>query len=301
MSVVAIVPVRTPGEGKSRLAGVLSVPRRSALVQSMLARVLAALQGAKRIDRIVVVTPDDHLALPKGIEVLHDHATGLNAAVSLAQRAFADRHAAMLVVAADAPQVTAEEIDRLVERATDSDVVVVPDRHGCGTNALWLRLPTPLAPQYGDDSAAAHLDAATRLRLRAMRIEVPGLSHDVDVPDDLRGEPMPAEQARLLADETALESLMQRARELTLGGFGVRVGYSRKVFIPLTHWCRDVCHYCTFAAPPRRGARAFLSVDEVLAIARQGAAAGCDEALFTLGDKPELRYPRAREELAELG
>ncbi|MFM7433880.1 MAG: 7,8-didemethyl-8-hydroxy-5-deazariboflavin synthase CofG, partial [Gammaproteobacteria bacterium] len=301
MSVVAIVPVRTPGEGKSRLAGVLSVPRRSALVQSMLARVLAALQGAKRIDRIVVVTPDDHLALPKGIEVLHDHATGLNAAVSLAQRAFADRHAAMLVVAADAPQVTAEEIDRLVERATDSDVVVVPDRHGCGTNALWLRLPTPLAPQYGDDSAAAHLDAATRLRLRAMRIEVPGLSHDVDVPDDLRGEPMPAEQARLLADETAPESLLERARELTLEGFGVRVGYSHKVFIPLTHWCRDVCHYCTFAAPPRRGMRAFLAVDEVLAIARQGAAAGCDEALFTLGDKPELRYPRAREELAELG
>ncbi|MBM4199315.1 MAG: 2-phospho-L-lactate guanylyltransferase, partial [Gammaproteobacteria bacterium] len=108
MSVVAIVPVRTPGEGKSRLSGVLSVPRRRALVQSMLARVLAALQGAERIDRIVVVTPDDHLALPKSIEVLHDHATGLNAAVSLAQRAFADRHAAMLVVAADAPQVTAE-------------------------------------------------------------------------------------------------------------------------------------------------------------------------------------------------
>ena len=301
MSVVAIVPVRTPGEGKSRLAGVLSVSRRSALVQSMLARVLAALRSARRIDRIVVVTPDDHLVLPKGVEVLHDHATGLNAAVSLAQRTFADRHSAMLVVAADAPQVTAEEIDRLVDRAAHRDVVVVPDRHGCGTNALWVRLPTPLVPQYGDDSAAAHLDAAMRLGLRAARIEVPGLSHDVDVPDDLRGEPMPAEQARMLADETALDSLLQRARELTLEGFGVRVGYSRKVFIPLTHWCRDVCHYCTFAAPPRRGARAFLPVDEVLSIARRGAAAGCDEALFTLGDKPELRYPRAREELASLG
>ncbi|MBU6379180.1 MAG: 5-amino-6-(D-ribitylamino)uracil--L-tyrosine 4-hydroxyphenyl transferase CofH [Gammaproteobacteria bacterium] len=301
MSVVAVVPVRTPGEGKSRLAGVLSASRRSALVQSMLARVLGALQAAKRIDRIVVVTPDDHLPLPSGVELLHDHGTGLNEAVSLAQRALADRDRAMLVVAADAPQVTAEEIDRLVERAADLDVAVVPDRHGLGTNALWLRLPTALLPQYGEGSAQAHLAAAHRLGLRALRIEVPGLSHDVDVPDDLQGEPMPAEQALLLAAETDLAALMQRARELTLDGFGVRVGYSRKVFIPLTHWCRDVCHYCTFAAPPRRGERAFLAIEEVLEIARRGAAAGCDEALFTLGDKPELRYPQARAELAALG
>ena len=301
MSVVAVVPVRTPGEGKSRLAGVLSPTRRSALVQSMLARVLAALRAARRIERIVVVTPDDHLVLPPGVEVIHDHGTGLNTAVSLAQRVLAERHTAMLVVAADAPQVTADEIDRLVDRAAYSDVVVVPDRHGAGTNALWLKLPSNLSPQYGEGSAVAHLEAASRIGLSAMRIEVPGLSHDVDVPDDLHAEPMPVEQALLLADETDLPALMHRARELTLDGFGVRVGYSRKVFIPLTKWCRDVCHYCTFAAPPRKGERAFLSVDEVLEIARAGAEAGCHEALFTLGDKPELRYPQAREELADMG
>ena len=79
------------------------------------------------------------------------------------------------------------------------------------------------------------------------------------------------------------------------------VTYSPKVFIPLTKLCRDVCHYCTFARPPRRGHRAYLSEDEVLAIARTGTAAGCHEALFTLGDKPELRYRVAREELAALG
>ena len=73
------------------------------------------------------------------------------------------------------------------------------------------------------------------------------------------------------------------------------------MFIPLTKLCRDVCHYCTFAAPPKRGERAYLTIDEVLEIARAGAAAGCHEALFTLGDKPELRYRAAREELAELG
>jgi len=81
----------------------------------------------------------------------------------------------------------------------------------------------------------------------------------------------------------------------------VIVTYSPKVFIPLTKLCRDVCHYCTFARPPRRGERAYMTADEVLAIARRGAEAGCHEALFTLGDKPELRYRAAREELAALG
>jgi FO synthase len=79
------------------------------------------------------------------------------------------------------------------------------------------------------------------------------------------------------------------------------VTYSRKVFIPLTKLCRDVCHYCTFAQPPKRGERSYLTRDEVLGIARAGAAAGCHEALFTLGDKPELRYRAARDELAALG
>ena len=82
---------------------------------------------------------------------------------------------------------------------------------------------------------------------------------------------------------------------------GGLVTYSPKVFIPLTTLCRDVCGYCTFARPPRRGERAYLTEAEVLAIARAGAAAGCTEALFTLGDKPELRYKVAREELAALG
>jgi FO synthase len=79
------------------------------------------------------------------------------------------------------------------------------------------------------------------------------------------------------------------------------VTYSPKVFIPLTKLCRDVCHYCTFAQPPRRGERAYMTADEVLTVARAGAEAGCHEALFTLGDRPELRYRAAREELEALG
>ncbi len=109
------------------------------------------------------------------------------------------------------------------------------------------------------------------------------------------------ECALALSDDTDLAGLMARAARLRDAGFGDTVTVSRKVFIPLTQLCRDVCHYCTFAHPPRRGQRAFLSPDEVLEIARAGARMGCDEALFTLGDKPERRYGVAREELAALG
>src|SRR3954467_1997690 len=102
-----------------------------------------------------------------------------------------------------------------------------------------------------------------------------------------------------------LEDLGAAARALRDEGHGRLVTYSPKVFIPLTKLCRDVCHYCTFARPPRRGERAYMSLDEVLEVARAGArgggGAGCREALFPPGDKPELRYRAAREELAALG
>ena len=105
---------------------------------------------------------------------------------------------------------------------------------------------------------------------------------------------------RNLAD-AALDELMAEARRLRADRTGTLVTYSPKVFVPLTTLCRDVCGYCTFARPPRRGERAFLSEDEVLAIARAGVEAGCSEALFTLGDRPEARYRVARDELVSFG
>src|SRR6201989_1846866 len=101
--------------------------------------------------------------------------------------------------------------------------------------------------------------------------------------------------------DTPLAELMVEAAALRDAGHGRLISYSRKVFIPLTKLCRDVCHYCTFAQVPRSGKPVYLSPDEVLAIARAGAAAGCTEALFTLGDKPELRYQAARDALKALG
>ena len=115
------------------------------------------------------------------------------------------------------------------------------------------------------------------------------------------GERLSEADALALAECDDLPALMRVAAGLRDAWHGNLVSYSRKVFIPLTQLCRDVCHYCTFAHPPRRGERAYLTRDEVLEIARAGAKAGCKEALFTLGDKPELRYRAARDELAALG
>ena len=113
----------------------------------------------------------------------------------------------------------------------------------------------------------------------------------------------PYEAAEILsfASFDDLDALTKRAAELRDQGHGQIISYSPKVFIPLTQLCRDVCHYCVFAQPPQRGQRAYLRPEEVLDIARAGAAAGCHEALFTLGDRPETRYQVARDELRELG
>ncbi len=109
------------------------------------------------------------------------------------------------------------------------------------------------------------------------------------------------EQELDLAANADTAVLMAQARDLRDEGFGGIVTYSRKVFIPLTQLCRDVCHYCTFAQAPKKIAAPYLSIDQVLETVKQGAALGCKEALFTLGERPELRYSAAREALAALG
>ena len=111
----------------------------------------------------------------------------------------------------------------------------------------------------------------------------------------------PDAAAALALERAASAQLLEASEALTLAGHGRIVTYSRKVFIPLTQLCRDVCHYCTFAKAPRALRTPYMSLEEVLAVARAGAAAGCKEALFTLGDKPELRYSAARAALASLG
>ncbi|MEM7017480.1 MAG: 5-amino-6-(D-ribitylamino)uracil--L-tyrosine 4-hydroxyphenyl transferase CofH [Pseudomonadota bacterium] len=115
------------------------------------------------------------------------------------------------------------------------------------------------------------------------------------------GHRLTHEEALSLAEFKDLAALTNVASTLRDQGHRNLVSYSRKVFIPLTQLCRDVCHYCTFAQPPRNLDNPYLTPEQVLDIARAGAQAGCKEALFTLGDKPEARYKTARTALAELG
>jgi FO synthase len=112
--------------------------------------------------------------------------------------------------------------------------------------------------------------------------------------DPAEAETLLTARGAALADLCASAARVRDQGLADAGRPGV-VTYSRKVFIPLTRLCRDRCHYCTFATTPNRVHAAFLSPDEVLAIATQGAALGCKEALFTLGDRPEDRWPAARE------
>ncbi|MGN6606765.1 MAG: bifunctional FO biosynthesis protein CofGH [Jatrophihabitans sp.] len=130
------------------------------------------------------------------------------------------------------------------------------------------------------------IDSATRRALRRAR---DGVALDVTEAEILlsaRGDAL---------DDLLTSAARVRDQGLADAGRPGVVTYSRKVFIPLTRLCRDRCHYCTFATTPNRLPAAFLSPDEVLAIAREGAAMGCKEALFTLGDRPEDRWPAARE------
>lgn len=117
----------------------------------------------------------------------------------------------------------------------------------------------------------------------------------------LRGEMLSDQQSLSLADFDDTEALVRVASILRDRGHQNVITYSRKVFIPLTHLCRDVCHYCTFARTPKKIEQPYMPIEEVLELCRQGASVGCQEALFTLGEKPELRYNAARRALQEMG
>lgn len=119
--------------------------------------------------------------------------------------------------------------------------------------------------------------------------------------DLLAGGALSDAAALSLADVADTAELAAVAAQLRDTGHRNVITYSRKVFIPLTHLCRDVCHYCTFARTPKKIDQPYLPVEQVLELCREGAKMGCQEALFTLGEKPELRYSTARKALAEMG
>ncbi|MEH3052725.1 MAG: 2-phospho-L-lactate guanylyltransferase [Patulibacter minatonensis] len=186
--VLAIVPVKRLDVAKSRLAEALGAPDRRALMLAMLADVLMNLRRSEGIARVVVVTDDRevrHRAIAEGAEVVPDHDSGSHSAAALRGIAAAaapdDR---VFLAPGDCPLLRVEELDELLTTPQPS-VVVIPDRHGLGTNALLLDPPDAIDPSFGEDSRARHLELARAAGVDAVASVVPSLALDIDTADDL--------------------------------------------------------------------------------------------------------------------
>ncbi len=186
--VLAIVPVKRLTAAKSRLADALDATDRSALMLAMLADVLMNLRRSRGVGRVVVVTDDRevrHRAIAEGAEVVADHDSGSHSAAALrgiaAVAAPTDR---VLLAPGDCPLVRVEELDELLLEPQPS-VVVVPDRHGAGTNALLLDPPDAIDPSFGAGSRDRHLALAASAGLEGAVRVLPSLALDIDTPDDL--------------------------------------------------------------------------------------------------------------------
>lgn len=124
---------------------------------------------------------------------------------------------------------------------------------------------------------------------------------DAAVERGVQGHGLSREDALSLMNDAPLAPLLDAAAAVRDHFKGHSVSYSRKVFIPLTHLCRDYCGYCTFRSDPQAGVQPYMTPDEVLAVAEAGRRAGCKEALFSLGDQPERVFPEAKKFLKRLG
>ncbi len=309
--VTALVPVKARHLCKTRLAEHLSPQQRLALVRSMLSHVLDVLQQSPAIGRIVVLSPEQD-QLPDDLERFADAGFDLNSSLQAAlQRLRQEGEERVLILPADLACVQPDDIARLADAAHSGDVAIAPSADGGGTNALLLPLDHAWSLRFGHDSFQAHLQMLQQAERSYRMVISSGLGFDVDSDGDLMqlqqssasAVSVPLSDAELTAEllQRPLPQLLAEAEALTLQHFGTQVTYSRKVFIPLTQLCRDVCHYCTFAKAPKNLRAPYLSLEEVVAIAREGKAAGCTEALFTLGDQPEDRYRSAREALQAMG
>lgn len=192
MSVVVVLPVKRFAEAKQRLAeGGLRPSDRLALATGMLTDVLEALRRCKRIDDVVVVTSDANaevLARSLGAQVVHDTPQDGHSEAALRGIRWAVDDGAFhaLVLPGDAPAIDPAEIDALVDQLSDGpEVVIVPDRHGTGTNALLLTPPDVMAPQFGEGSRERHERVAREAGASVRVIEVDSLLLDVDTREDL--------------------------------------------------------------------------------------------------------------------
>jgi len=191
MTLWAIVPVKPLRRGKSRLAGILSEDERTTLNQDLLERTLKTLAGLKELDQVLVVSRDQHalnIARNHGARtVQEDGQPHLNTALKRAT-IVAQVHATqgVLILPADLPLLTQDDVIAVIDRAIKPPVVVIaPDRHGKGTNAL-LMVPAGLIEyDFGENSFERHCERALKAGARLEVVELPSLGLDLDLPEDL--------------------------------------------------------------------------------------------------------------------
>jgi 2-phospho-L-lactate guanylyltransferase len=190
MRTLAILPIKSFNHAKQRLEPELNPGPRRALAEAMFSDVLVALRRATAVDEMLVVTTDNaaqQIAGGHGAMVLDDLEAGHNAAAAQGiEQASESGFERVLLVPGDCPALDPHELDALIRRTVSSpSVLIVPDRHGTGTNALLLTPPDAIAPAFGPDSCARHAAAARAAGIDAEVVEVPSLGHDVDTPEDL--------------------------------------------------------------------------------------------------------------------
>jgi 2-phospho-L-lactate/phosphoenolpyruvate guanylyltransferase len=190
MRTLAVLPVKSFGQAKQRLREEVSPQLRASLAEAMVSDVLDALGRSECIDEVLVVTAGSRpreIASARGARVIADRESGHNDAAALGIAAAIERGAErVLLVPGDCPALDPEELDALLRRpAVSPSVVIVPDRHGTGTNALLLAPPEVMPPSFGPGSCARHTEHARARRVHCEVVEVPTLAFDVDTPEDL--------------------------------------------------------------------------------------------------------------------
>ncbi len=190
MRTIAILPIKAFGEAKQRLAAEMTPACRRALAEAMYSDVLVALRRAGSVDGVLVVTGDQgaqQIAGGYGALALDDDDQGHNPAVRRGIRAALESGAErVLLVAGDCPLIDPAQLDELIARdATERSVLIVPDRHRTGTNALLLTPPESLTPAFGPGSCQRHAETAQSEGSTPEIVEVPSLALDVDTPEDL--------------------------------------------------------------------------------------------------------------------
>jgi 2-phospho-L-lactate/phosphoenolpyruvate guanylyltransferase len=190
MKTVAVLPMKSFGAAKQRLTETLAPGPRRALAEAMFSDVLVALRRATSVDQVLVVTSDhaaEQIGAGYGALTLEEPENGHNdAAARGARRALEDGAERVLMVPGDCPLLDPIELgELLVRRVATPSVLIVPDRHGTGTNALLLTPPDCLMPSFGPGSCQRHLEAARAAGVAGEVVGVPSLALDVDTGDDL--------------------------------------------------------------------------------------------------------------------